>query len=370
MLEALEEESLKEQPLPYESQLTALNASQQDFLVSLGREKTSPVPFNAALVEGLLAAATLNPHHPTKHTKEATPPQMLGASEDVTLQQAAASLPAVVKAAPHGDSSHTTEPSSSELDPSTLDIEKTNSTTNLDTDVTPQQEAQPPAIQPFPIPPHLMMQRPYMMPMPMFYGPTPGFYPPSFPGMPGMPGMSGMMMPPYGPHVIPPPMMHQQQTGGQQVQGNEPLQENSPATSSAKLTPPTHPPVELESSSSTTLGNQYTPVTDTVEVPARQAGDAIPEDSQSPVHSAPATADGVVVPPTASVLSSTLEEEHNQEDDDGQLPAFVDPPAATSTTQHNLVTEQVDAHQNVPKTSPPPPPPPNAETDVNISNPG
>ena len=82
MLENLKEQRLEEQAMPYETQLTALNASQQDFLVSLARSPRFPI--NAHPVGEGLTGMSIYP------IKEATPPQ---AGEDVTLQQAAASLP-------------------------------------------------------------------------------------------------------------------------------------------------------------------------------------------------------------------------------------------------------------------------------------
>ena len=94
MLENLKEQRLQEQAMPYESQLTALNASQQDFLVSLARD-TAPqwpqFPINAHPVRQ--GATGVNIYQP-KPMKEATPPPLVG--EDVTLQQAAASLPGML----------------------------------------------------------------------------------------------------------------------------------------------------------------------------------------------------------------------------------------------------------------------------------
>ena len=83
MLENLKEQRLEEQAMPYESQLTALNASQQDFLVSLARDRSPQFPINAHPVgEGLTGVSIYQP--------KPISPQ---AGEDVTLQQAAASLP-------------------------------------------------------------------------------------------------------------------------------------------------------------------------------------------------------------------------------------------------------------------------------------
>lgn len=90
MLENLKEQRLREQAMPYESQLTALNASQQDFLVSLARDTVPQFPINAHPVrEGPTGVNIYQP----KPVKEAIPPPLAVAGEDVTLQQAAASLP-------------------------------------------------------------------------------------------------------------------------------------------------------------------------------------------------------------------------------------------------------------------------------------
>lgn len=89
ILENLKEQRLEEQAMPYESQLTALNASQQDFLVSLARDRSPRFPINAHPVgEGPTGMSIYQP----KSMKEAMLPQ---AGEDVTLQQAATSLPGV-----------------------------------------------------------------------------------------------------------------------------------------------------------------------------------------------------------------------------------------------------------------------------------
>ena len=94
MLENLKEQRLAEQAMPYESQLTALNASQQDFLVSLARDRSPHFPINAHSVgEGLSGMTGMSIYQPKPMMKEAMPPQI---GEDVTLQQAAAYLPGML----------------------------------------------------------------------------------------------------------------------------------------------------------------------------------------------------------------------------------------------------------------------------------
>lgn len=88
MLENLKEQRLEEKAMP---QLTALNSSQQDFLVSLARNRLQQFPINAHPVgEGPTGMSFYQP----QPMKEATPPQV---GDDVTLQQAAASLPGMLQ---------------------------------------------------------------------------------------------------------------------------------------------------------------------------------------------------------------------------------------------------------------------------------
>lgn len=88
-LENLKEQRLQEQSVPYQNELMALNASQQDFLVSLARDKSPSFPINAHPVgEGSTGVSIDQPK--TSLIKEVMPPRF---GEDATLQQAAASLP-------------------------------------------------------------------------------------------------------------------------------------------------------------------------------------------------------------------------------------------------------------------------------------
>lgn len=280
----------------------------------------------------------------------------------------------------------------SDLLPSAQDADKSS---DINDELTPQQEAQPPTVAPpYPIPPHLMMhpQR-YMMPMPMFYGP--GFYPHSFPGMPGLPGMPGMMMSPYGHHVMP-PMPQQQQppppVTGQPEQSLESLEETSSTTTSVsttKLSPPIPPPstiipnqppppisvsstsIELESSSSTSVNHQSVPMVDGVQalhVTAFQAEDMVPEDSQSlPLLSINTTVEdreGEVLQPTG-LISTMLEDQHQQvqQENDGQQlgsAAFI-PSTTAAAVEQQVGDNQIQSEEKMP---------PTMEIDVNISNPG
>ena len=89
MLENLKEQQLEEQAMPYKNQLTALDASQQDFIMSLARDRAQRFPINAHPVGEGATGMSIYQQKPTM-MKESTPPQ---AGEDVTLQQAATSLP-------------------------------------------------------------------------------------------------------------------------------------------------------------------------------------------------------------------------------------------------------------------------------------
>ena len=313
MLEALEEQRKSDQSLPYESQLTALNASQQDFLVSLAREKSSPFTIPAPLAEGLPGLIS---QQQTKQVKEAVPSHTPVESEEQTKQQTSTT-------------SLSTD-SSSELHSPNLDDEKSGS---VYVDVTPQQEAQPPAVTPFPVPPVMMPQQrpsPYMMPMPMFYGPTHGFYPPSFPGMPGMPSM---MMPPYGHHMIPQAhaMMQQQQQQQNQQQDDSVEDNQLSAPTSTRL-----PPTPMQSQHTLTGDPATAPLSSSGELessvdaqnvltsesvdhvnsltaiqPSKQSPDY---HLQNPAH----TSEETVVLPSAQMASSMLEELHQESN--GELP--------------------------------------------------
>lgn len=354
MLEELEEQGVKEPSMTYESQLTALNASQTNFLASLGREKSPFFPsLPQTITEGL---------QQLKQVKETTPPQPPAEPEHTTSKQQAATTLA--------DSSS----SSSEPHPPAHDDEKASGSLNVN--VTPQQEAQAQAstVTPIPVAPMMMHPQrpaPYMVPMPMFYNPTAGgFYHPSFPGMPGMPSM---MMSPYGHPMIPQAQgqslmqqhQQQQQQNQQQQQLNQPSSQQEQNQESHEDTqpsigasagiistplPPTqqHPPPSIPSpppppppstkgttstsvdfeptdNSTALVGVQNIPslmdnVVDGDDPSAVQVDDRTLEDDQ------PHTVENTAVLPTAPLASSLLEELHRQsaedeekgEEDDGQ----------------------------------------------------
>jgi hypothetical protein len=90
MMEDLKEQQLEEQAMTYKNQFTALDASQQDFLVSLARAPQFPI--NAHPVGEGPTGMSMTYQPKPMMIKESMPPQAQ-AGEDVTLQQAAASLP-------------------------------------------------------------------------------------------------------------------------------------------------------------------------------------------------------------------------------------------------------------------------------------
>ena len=381
MMEAMEEERLKEPSMLYESQLTALNASQQDFLSSLTRDKTFPfaVPALAAEAQAGLGGVLQQVSKESvlqQASKEFVPPQIsTEGGEELTLQQAAASLPIIGKPLHTGAPSDTT--SEQPLGPS--DDEKTS---DLNVSVTPQQEVQAPAVPPFPMNPMMMHPQrppgPYMFPMPVFYPPTPGFYPHSFPGMPGMPNV---MMAPYGHHMIPSMMrQQQQQQQQQQLQGSQQEQSHvSPddnTSAPTKLSPPSlapshHPPspnplppsmlVSSAGLKSSTVDQQGAPVTGHVDsYAAVQTVESTPEAYiQDKTSVAPLAPDNMVVMPTVPNLTYSVLEEplHNQTK--GSSAVKMDSIHMTDFPSANDITEHLEDYQSV-----------EAELDVNISNPG
>ena len=397
MLEAMEEQRLNEQPMSYESQLTALNASQQDFLASLARDKTPPFPFAAAALSAVGQGGLGSIHR--QPSKEAMGPQVPPRSgEDTTLQQAAATLPIVGK--PHPLPSVPSDHPTTDLQAQVPNDEKTG---DLNVNITPQQEVQAPAVPPFPVNPMMMppQQRPpgpYMFPMPMFYPPTAGFYPPSFPGMPGMPNM---MMPHYGHHMISQMLQQQrqqqqqqQQQGGQQEETHESLEGSTSApTVSAKLSPPppiplapTHNPSSpkllpptaysssagLESSSSTSVNNKVATAIDSIgnaeSLPAVQAveHELMPEAYvQNPAHVVSVTAkeksDVMQTPPVTSTMLVQLQLEEQGGAEQVEVTNF---PSATDIRNQFVLERQLENDPSEAK------PTSTSGPNVNLSNPG